>query len=228
MASEFKTIHTLPTRIFHWVIAMSIFAMIYSGMLIYWANDEYSISIGKITIIKFFPNWFYNFFDLKSKLSYGMAIHFSLIWIMSISVLGYFLYVLLTKRRKEFLLNKKERKGIFPYLKDEILFKKHKEKSTKYNPVQKLAYGSCIIMLFLVVVTGFAIYKPSKLEWLCYLLGGYKSSRIIHFICTLGLSGFIIIHIAQVIKYGFFMFLSIITGKERIKTEPTPIENSNE
>jgi hypothetical protein len=32
--------------------------MIYSGLLIYWANAVYAIRLGGITLVQFFPEWF--------------------------------------------------------------------------------------------------------------------------------------------------------------------------
>ena len=34
--------------------------MIWSGALIYWANDVYRVGLGSFTLFHFFPDWFYN------------------------------------------------------------------------------------------------------------------------------------------------------------------------
>ena len=51
--------HFLATRLFHWTNVPVLAAMIWSGLLIYWANDVYEIRIGGVTLVKFFPPWFY-------------------------------------------------------------------------------------------------------------------------------------------------------------------------
>ena len=33
--------------------------MVWSGLLIYWANDVYRIGWGGFTLFHFFPDWFY-------------------------------------------------------------------------------------------------------------------------------------------------------------------------
>ena len=42
--------HKLPTRWFHWVNFPLLSAMIFSGLLIYWAYDPYRIGLGGITL----------------------------------------------------------------------------------------------------------------------------------------------------------------------------------
>ena len=217
--------HSILTRVLHWLIATVLIFMIYSGLLIYWAHQPYQISIGSIVLVKFFPKWFFEFFSLNRKLAAGMQLHFSLMWMYSILVIAYFLYIILGKRAKEFVNSVTDWKMFFPYLIEEITFKKQKKSGTaeenlakkKYNPVQKIAYLSCIIFLLGCVVSGFAIHKPFKLDWLVWMCGGYEAARFIHFFCTINLMFFIIVHITQVMRYGFFMFLSIITGYERKK-----------
>ena len=53
------TKHTLAVRWFHWINFPILAIMIWSGLLIYWANDIYKIKIGGKEIINFFPNSFY-------------------------------------------------------------------------------------------------------------------------------------------------------------------------
>ena len=48
--------HSLATRLFHWTNVPVLAVMIWSGLLIYWANDVYAIRLGGITLVKFFPD----------------------------------------------------------------------------------------------------------------------------------------------------------------------------
>ena len=48
--------HKLATRWFHWINFPILAAMIYSGVLIYWAYDPYRIGIGSVTLFHFFPD----------------------------------------------------------------------------------------------------------------------------------------------------------------------------
>ena len=44
--------HSLATRLFHWINAPVLAVMIWSGTLIYWANDVYAIQLGGFTLLK--------------------------------------------------------------------------------------------------------------------------------------------------------------------------------
>jgi hypothetical protein len=55
--------------------------MIWSGLLIYWANDVYRVGLGGITLFHFFPDWFYQRFGIPQRLAEGMALHFFFMWL---------------------------------------------------------------------------------------------------------------------------------------------------
>ena len=50
--------HPLAVRWFHWINIPLLFVMLWSGLLIYWANDVYRLGWGDSTLIHFFPDWF--------------------------------------------------------------------------------------------------------------------------------------------------------------------------
>lgn len=51
--------HPLAIRWFHWVNFPVLMVMIWSGILIYWANDVYRIGFGEITAWHFLFMWFF-------------------------------------------------------------------------------------------------------------------------------------------------------------------------
>ncbi len=86
--------------------------------------------------------------------------------------------------------------------------------SGKFNPAQRLSYFSAILMAIVGVVTGLAIFKPVQLGILLWLLGGYESARLIHFLCMSGLLLFILIHLIQVARAGWNNFRAMVAGYE--------------
>ena len=75
--------HPRPVRWMHWFNVPLLFGMIWSGLLIYWANDVYRIGFGDWTLWHFFPNWFYDMFGLTHRLAEGMAWHFTIMWLFA-------------------------------------------------------------------------------------------------------------------------------------------------
>ena len=84
--------HPLAIRWFHWINFPTLTVMIWSGILIYWANDVYRVGFGGVTLFKFFPEWFYRALNINQRLAEGMAWHFFFMWLFAINGLVYVLY----------------------------------------------------------------------------------------------------------------------------------------
>src|SRR6202051_4172328 len=80
MRIEYK--HSFPSRWAHWFNFPILCIMIWSGLLIYWANDVYRIGAGDFTAIHFFPDSVYRMLHVDHRLAQGMAIHFSFMWLL--------------------------------------------------------------------------------------------------------------------------------------------------
>ncbi|MDB5203537.1 MAG: thiosulfate reductase [Ferruginibacter sp.] len=204
--------HSLAIRWFHWVNFPILLVMIWSGLLIYWANDVYRIGWGKTTILKFFPDSFYKALHVPFRLAEGMSLHFVFMWLFAINGLLYFLYLLFSKEYKLIFPNRHSLKEGWLVLLHDLHLRKGLPPQKKYNAAQRLAYTGVIVMGFLMLLTGLAIYKPAQLNFLCSILGGYEWARAEHFIITLLFVLFFFVHIIQVIIAGWNNFQSMITG----------------
>jgi thiosulfate reductase cytochrome b subunit len=212
----------LAIRWFHWINFPVLALMIWSGLLIYWANDVYRIGFGDTTLVKFFPQKFYDTLNLPFRLGEGMGWHFFFMWIFFLNGLLYVVYTIFSGEWKYLLPGKKSFKEAWLVLLHDLHLRKTAPPQLKYNGAQKIAYTAIIIMGFGSLTTGLAIYKPVQFGWLCALFGGYGFARIIHFALTIGYCLFFIIHIAQVIRAGWKNFQSIITGFETASPPPPP------
>jgi thiosulfate reductase cytochrome b subunit len=210
--------HPLAIRWNHWINFPVLAIMVWSGMLIYWANDVYKIRLGGTVLFKFFPESFYKALGISYKLAQGMAFHFVFMWIFFLNGLAYVLYTLISGEWRLLVPNRNSFKEAWQVLLHDLHIRKAAPPPTiKYNAAQKIAYSSIIIMGFGSLVTGVAIYKPVQLYWLCALLGGYETARVIHFILTIGYCLFFLIHIAQVIMAGWNNFRAMVAGFEVVK-----------
>src|ERR1700748_2330167 len=88
--------HPLAIRWFHWINFPVLAIMIWSGLLIYWANDVYRLGWGDTTLLKFFPQSFYDGLSLSFQLAKGMAFHFFFMWIFFINGFLYVLYTIIS------------------------------------------------------------------------------------------------------------------------------------
>lgn len=79
-------------RYVHWFNVPLLILMMWSGVLIYWANQAYY----KI------PQEIVDFFRISYRLAEGMSWHFFIMWMYGINGLVYLIYFLKTKRWKVF------------------------------------------------------------------------------------------------------------------------------
>ena len=96
----------------------------------------------------------------------------------------------------------------------------HPHVTSKYNALQRAAYFSMPLFGALVVLSGWAMHKPSQLGWLERLFVNYDVARVVHFACMLVLGSFVIPHVILVIADGWDTFRSMVLGwSARVKGE---------
>jgi thiosulfate reductase cytochrome b subunit len=211
--------HPRLIRWSHWLNVPLLAVMIWSGLLIYWANDVYRIGYGDWTLFHFFPDWFYNKLELDASLAKGMAWHFLFMWLFALNGLFYVLYTFISGEWRHLL----PRWGSFREAWQVVLHDLHLSKieppRRKFNAAQQFAYTGVILMGAGSLVSGLAIYKPVQLGWLTALLGGYEWARWEHFWLMIGYLVFFLVHITQVIRAGWNNFRAMVSGYELIRQE---------
>src|SRR5947209_5261272 len=146
--------HPLAIRWFHWINFPILAIMIWSGLLIYWANDIYAIKIAGKPIIKFFPESFYNALHIPFRLAEGMAFHFLFMWIFAINGLLYVLYTIFSGQWKYLLPNGRSFREAWLVLLHDLHIRKMDLPVKKYNGAQQIAYTAIIVMGLGSVATG--------------------------------------------------------------------------
>lgn len=213
-----KLKHLLAVRWFHWINFPILFLMIWSGLLIYWANDVYHIGP-----LHFFPDFIYRTLHLDHKLAQGMNLHFLFMWIFVANGLLYVAYTLISGEWRYLVPRSistfRDAWHVALY---DMGLRKQMPAQQKYNAAQQVSYTAIVLMGAGSIVSGLAIYKPVQLGWLTELLGGYEFARFIHFALTVGYLLFFIVHIAQVIRAGWNNFQSMVTGYE-LEREPESV-----
>lgn len=223
-----KEKHPLAIRWAHWINFPVLMIMIWSGMLIYWANDVYTFTIFGHTFFRFFPEWFNKLFNIPFRLSEGMAFHFLFMWFFAINGFLYVLYTAISGQWRQLLPNRYSFKEAWLVLLHDLHIRKMLPPQNKYNAAQRIAYTSIIVMGFGSLLTGIAIYKPVQFYWVTWFCGGYHLARIWHFVLTIGYVLFFVIHIVQVIIAGWNNFRSVISGFEIVKEQEVTNVKINE
>lgn len=211
--------HPRAIRWLHWINAPVLAVMIWSGLLIYWANDVYEVRVGGVTLFHFFPEWFYRVLGLEHRLALGMAYHFAFMWFFAVNGILYVLYTLVSGEWRYLLPNRHTPREAWDVVLHDLKLRKTPLPRAKFNGAQRLAYTAIILMGAGSLVTGLAIYKPTQLAWLTSLLGGYGWARWEHFALVIGYVLFVVIHISQVIRAGWNNFRAMVSGYELVPVE---------
>lgn len=226
MAKRLEYKHTLAIRWLHWVNFPLLAMMIWSGLLIYWANPIYGVWIGRYELFHFFPNWFNDALGIPYRLAEGLQLHFFFIWLFAANGVVYVAYLIFSGEWRALLpVPSSLRRAARVALHDAHLIEE-KPPQGKYNDAQRIAYTGVIVMGSLSVLTGLAIYKPLQLSWLTSIFGGYQWARWIHFWLTIMFVTFFVVHIVQVILAGWSNFRSMITGREVVETKDPIVTES--
>lgn len=215
--------HPLAIRWMHWVNFPVLFIMIWSGLLIYWNDSDnayrhphavYRIGLGELTLLRFFPEWFYKLFNAPYHVTQGLGNHFFFMWIFALNGLAYVLYTAISGEWRFMVPNRSSLVEAIQVTLVDLHLRKSLPPQKKYNGAQKIAYTSVIAMGAASLLTGLAIYKPTQTHWLTTLLGGYEMARWEHFWLTLAFVAFFLLHVGQVILAGWNNFRSMVSGIE--------------
>jgi thiosulfate reductase cytochrome b subunit len=209
--------HPRAIRWMHWINVVLLSGMIWSGLLIYWANDVYRIGWGDVTIFHFFPDTFYKTLRLEHKLAEGMAWHFLLMWFFALNGLCYVAYTLFSGEWRYLVPGRNTPGEAWRVVLHDLHLSKVAPPARKFNAMQQVAYTGVVLMGAGSLVTGLAIYKPTQLAWLDTLLGGYSMARWEHFWLTIGYVMFVVVHITQVIRAGWNNARAMVTGYELVE-----------
>jgi len=225
--------HRLPTRIWHWINAITVIVMLMSGLMIlnahprlYWgeygANFDHAwLDLGP----RPFPGWatIPSSYDLAGARRW----HLAFAWLF---VAGLLIFLVVS------LWNRHVQRDLAP-TRDQVKprhiwndIKAHArlrfpagDAALSYNVLQKLSYVAVVFVLLpLMILTGLAMSPAmdAAWPWLLDLFGGRQSARSIHFLSAAALLLFTIVHLVMVVLAGPINEMrSMITGWFRVPPE---------
>jgi Ni/Fe-hydrogenase b-type cytochrome subunit len=216
--------HGLVTRIWHWLNALAVFAMIGSGLMIfnahprlYWGQYGANFDHAWLELPRF-PGWA----TIPSAYSLSTARHWHLFFalVLAFALLAFMIASLINRHiQRDLRVRRAELapRHLSADLKAHLAFRFHDpERPAAYNIFQKLSYvGVIFVLLPLLIFSGLALSPgmDAAWPWLTDIFGGRQSARSIHFIAMAALVLFIVVHLALVILAGPINEIrSMITG----------------
>ena len=177
-------VHPLWVRITHWLIALAVLLMLFSGWRIYNASPLFGFR---------FPDGV----TLGGWLGGALQWHFAAMWLLAISGLAYVILNLLTGRFRRMFLPLRGREVLSDMLAALRFQLRHADLSI-YNAPQKLAYLFLVVDIAVLIVSGLVLWKSVQFPLLRELLGGYEGARIVHFVAMAALVLVLAVHLVMV------------------------------
>lgn len=218
--------HSLAVRWMHWINFPVLLVMMYSGMRIYWADlrDPFAIGLFGWQWFEFWPDGVNSALQLERRLARGIAFHLTFGWFFVLNGLAYVTYLATRGRWRTLVPDRAALRDAPKVLAHDLHLRAEAPRQGKYNAMQRIVYTLVIVMAALLVASGFAIYKPTQLAPLTWVLGGYETARFIHFSMTIGLMVFFVVHVLQVVRAGWRNFASMITGYRVERRDAAPVD----
>ncbi len=185
LGSRPRLIHPLWLRITHWLNALAVFIMIFSGWRIYNASPIFGFR---------FPDAL----TLGGWLGGALQWHFAAMWLLVVNGLAYLAFGLISGRIRRQLLPVRFKQVLADFL-AAMRGRLAHDDLRHYNAVQKLSYLFVIADSILIVSSGLVVRKSVQFPLLNTLFGGYDLARKIHFFAMAGLAGFILVHLILVV-----------------------------
>src|SRR5215467_1407991 len=214
-----RTLHPLPLRIMHWTNAVVILIMIGSGWRIY--NDE------PLFGFLFFSETFSLGGDpIKSLQLHGNAgyagaeqWHFFGMWILVLNGIAYLVYGVVTGRFQRMLWPIRPRE-VLATVRDALRFHLSHDDLTVYNAVQKLLYVGIIVVVFIEVLAGLAIWKPVQFSNLAMLFYSFQGARYVHFFGMVAIVLFLIVHVVLALLVPKTL-VAMVSGGPQVEQKPS-------
>ena len=169
-------------KTFHSFNLIALILMTSSGMQIYNANPVFGGREG----------WrFPKLLLLGGGLGGGRNWHFAAMWLFSMSLLIYGIYIFITKRWKHRFASDKDIQA--------LQAKNPKRKNYAWH---RLAYTAIIPVLIIAIFSGLCMYKPAQFAWFSGLFGSWQNLRIAHFLTIPLVVIFAIAHIFLSFRVG--------------------------
>ena len=177
-----NAIHPLYVRITHWINALAMLIMIGSGWQIYNASPLFSFTFpGSVTL----GGW----------LAGGLLWHFAAMWLLIANGLVYVTLGHATGRFRKLLPIRPA--DVARDVAAALTGRLSHDDPARYNAVQKLLYAGILLTGVVIVLSGFAIWKPVQLRPLTSLFGGYEAARLVHFFAMAAIVLFLLLHVVM-------------------------------
>mgnify|MGYP000894731939 FL=1 len=184
---------SLAIRIMHWIHALCIVLLAWSGMYIHYPGA----------------------FSFPGAMNGARYIHFIAMYVVTMNLIIKIYHALVTGYYKQIWFYMRHTKDLVPLAKYYLWMSDVEPKEGHLNPGQRATYSMWLFLIIIEALTGFALYQLPGFGWVTRICGGTLYwVRVVHF---LGNWLFIIttgIHIYLSLYHGLGLLRGMLTGYE--------------
>jgi thiosulfate reductase cytochrome b subunit len=231
--------HSALVRVTHWITTLCFLALLITGAEIvishprfYWGEtgNVLTPTLFKLPIPSsraLVPTGYG--YVLPDQNGWSRYLHFQAAWVVVLTGLLYVISIFFTGHLRKNLLPGKadfSLRALWAVIAKHLRFQRPSEaEAWSYNVLQRLTYLLVIFVLFpLVIWTGLAMSPAfvSAVPATVTLLGGQQSARTLHFLVSVALVLFFLVHVGLVCLAGFRSRMgAMITGRTGTQREGT-------
>ena len=168
--------HPWAVRFCHWLNTISLFVMAGSGLRIFRAFPSFGPKIPQHDLLNVPKS-----LALGGWLGGALQWHMTFAWIYVATGVFYVAYQIFSGNYRQSLFVPKDLPGVWPMIRHYFFFGRKPAQTEVYNPLQKMAYTSAIVLGLLSILTGIVLYNPVQFSFLASLMGGFHLARLWHF-----------------------------------------------
>ena len=199
-------------RIAHWVNAVVLLAMLWTGFAMLVADRHFAAYTHLI------PSVIWNALQLTGHRLIGRAWHMGIAFLFMANAVFYAIMSLSKNTWKRIIPRRDFLRDAWTATLKEFTSPRAAMQPEDYNGAQRLTYTLVMLGGAVMIVTGLGLWLGRRAPWLLAIFGGERIALVIHIILAVSLIAFIAIHLTQVLRAGLPTLLGMITGT----TAPRP------
>jgi thiosulfate reductase cytochrome b subunit len=203
---EREQAHPRYVRITHWINAVALLVMLWSGFAMLVADRHFAVYVHLI------PSAVWNALQLTGHRVQGRAWHLGMACVFAANAIAYACSALATGTWRRVVPHKTWLRDAWTATIEELTAPRAALKRAGYNGAQRLAYSMVLAGGALMVMTGTALWFGRRFPWLLAAFGGERVALTIHVVLAVALLAFIAVHVVQVLRAGIPALLAMISG----------------
>ena len=209
---ERDQVHPRHVRIAHWINAVVLLVMLWSGFAMLVADRHFAAYVHVV------PSAVWSALQLAGHRVQGRAWHLGTAIAFAANAIFYAWTSLANGTWRRIMPRRTWLRDAWAAIVQELGASRAPVQRAEYNGAQRLSYALVMAGGAVMVMTGLALWFGRRFPWMMAVFGGERIALTIHVVLAVALLAFIAIHVVQVLRAGLPTLLAMVTGA----AEPRP------